>query len=392
MFVPSVKFPVAFSYGTSAEVVFGNGTSGLVGKYLLALAARKVLFIVDKGVSAAGLCERVEKSLGAAGVVWETYDAITTEPTDSSVQGAVNLIMSCNPDAVVGMGGGSAMDIAKAAAAIAANGGTVLEYLRKQRELKRPPVPVIAITTTSGTGAEVTPFSLVTDVERQLKMMIEGPLIMPKVALCDPELTLELPPLLTANTGLDALTHCIECYANRIFHPYAKFTALEGIRVIGRHLVSAVANGGDLATRWYMMWGANLGGLCIARGFTGDVHAFAGPISTKYGVPHGRSNAILLPHVMQFSLPGAVDAYADIAEALGENIEGLSRVAAAERAVFAVRRIVVDCGGPQRISQCGVRKEDIENIARDGFGRGNRLINPRIATREDVEAIYRAAF
>ena len=274
---------------------------------------------------------------------------------------------------------------------MAANGGTVLEHMNRVRKIEGPGVPVVAIPTTSGTGAEVTPISVIIDVERRWKGGISGPLLMPRLAICDPELTLGLPPLATANSGIDALTHCVECYANTVFNPYAKLTALEGVRVIGRSLRRAVVHGRDLAARWELMWGANLGGLCIAKAGTGDVHAFAGPVSGMFGVAHGRANGILLPRVMAFSLPGAVEAYAHIAEALGERVAGLSRVVAAERGVAAVERLIADCGGPLRLRECGVGEEHLAALARAVVGRGNRATNPRIATREDVATIYRAA-
>lgn len=385
------QFPSAFSYGTPAEVVFGAGTSRSVGERVAALGARSVLLIADGGVLGAGLAQPVEESLRAAGVACETFGEVAGEPTDRSVQAAVDRTVALRPDAIVGMGGGSAMDTAKAAAVVAANGDTVLEHMNRARKAERPGVPVVAIPTTAGTGAEVTPISVIIDIERRWKGGISGPLLMPRLAICDPELTLGLPPLATANSGLDALTHCVECYANTVFNPYAKLTALEGVRVIGRSLRRAVVHGRDLAARSELMWGANLGGLCIAKAGTGDVHAFAGPISGMFGVAHGRANAILLPRVMAFSLPGAVDAYADIAEALGEPVAGLSRLAAAERGVAAVERLIADCGGPLRLRDCGVGEEHLDALARDGFGRGNRATNPRIATEQDVAAIYRAA-
>jgi alcohol dehydrogenase class IV len=386
-----VQFPTVFTYGTPAEVIFGNGTARTAGERVAALGARTVLFVADRGVRHAGLAQPVEDSLRRAEIEWETFDGVTGEPTDRSVQDAVDRVRALRPDAIVAMGGGSAMDTAKAAAVVAASGGSILEYLNRQRTPQQSGVPVVAIPTTSGTGAEVTPISVIIDVERQLKGGISGPLLMPRLAICDPELTLGLPPTVTANSGIDALTHCVECYANTNFSPYAKLLALEGVRVIGRSLRQAVVHGGDLAARWQMMWGANLGGLCIAKGGTGDVHAFAGPVSGMFGIPHGRANAILLPRVMAFSLPGAIDAYADIAEALGEPVAGLSRIAAAERGVLAVERLIADCGGPQRLSECGIDEEHLEAITRDGFARGNRATNPRIATYEDVAAIYRAA-
>ncbi len=385
------QIPATFSYGTPAEVVFGIGASATTGERVAALGARKILLIADKGVAAAGLTAGVEASLRQADVARELFTDIVGEPTGRSVQAAVDAARELGPDAIVAVGGGSSMDTAKATAAILANGGTVLEYLRRERQLERAGVPVVAITTTSGTGAEVTPISVITDEDKRWKGGLSGPLLMPRLAICDPELTLGVPATVTANTGIDALTHCIECYANSVFHPYAKTLALEGIRVIGRHLRRVVAHGGDLSARWGMMWGANLGGLCIARAGTGDVHALAGPISGMFGVTHGRALAILLPHIMAFSLPGAVDAYADVAEALGEPIAGLSRVAAAERGVEAVRRLIGDCPGALRLSEFGVREEHIEALTEDGFSRGNRATNPRIATRDDVAAIYRAA-
>ena len=388
---PPIQLPATFAYGTPAEVVFGNGASKIAGERVAALGARTALLIADRGVFAAGLAQPVEQLLAAAGVRCETFDQVAGEPTDRSVQAAVERVLEVRPDALVGMGGGSAMDTAKAAAVVAENGGTVRDYLNRQRPITRPGVPVVAIPTTAGTGAEVTRVSVIIDVDRQYKGGISGPLLLPRLAICDPELTLGLPATVTANSGIDALTHCVECYANTVFSPYAKLLALEGVRVIGGALRRAVAHGGDLATRWQMLWGANLGGLCIDRAGTGDVHALAGPVSGMFGVPHGRANAILLPHVMAFSLPAALDAYADVAAALGEPVAGLSRVQAGERGVEAVRRLIADCGGPLRLSECGVREEHLEALTRDGFGRGTRATNPRIASRDDVAAIYRAA-
>lgn len=386
-----IQIPAPFSFGTPSEVVFGNGCIATAGERVASLGARHVFVIADKGVASAGLLGKLEASLRAADVAWEAFAEIVGEPTDRSVQAAVDAASAVAPDAIVAMGGGSSMDTAKATAAILANGGTVLEYLRRERKLERAGVPVVAITTTSGTGAEVTPISVITEVERRWKGGLSGPLLMPRLAMCDPELTLGLPAAVTANTGIDALTHCIECYANSAFHPYAKLIALEGIRVIGQNLRRAVSQGEDLSARWGMMWGANLGGLCIARAGTGDVHAFAGPISGMFGVAHGRALALLLPHIMAFSLPGAVDAYADVAEALGEPVSGVSRVVAAERGVEAVRRLIADCPGPLRLSECGVQESDIAALTEDGYSRGDRSVNPRTATRSDVEAIYRAA-
>jgi len=386
-----VQIPSMFGYGTPGEVVFGNGAVATAGERVAALGGRSVLVIADKGVATAGLLRLLEDSLRTADVAWESFAEIVGEPNDRSVQAAVDAARAHQPDAIVAMGGGSSIDTAKAASAIVASSGTVLDYLRGEQKLGRAGVPVVAIATTSGTGAEVTPISVITEVDRRWKAGLSGPVLMPRLAICDPQLTLGLPSLVTANTGIDALTHCIECYANSTFHPYAKLLALEGIRVIGRNLRRAVSHGGDLSARWGMMWGANLGGLCIARAGTGDVHAFAGPVSGMFGVAHGRALAILLPHIMAFSLPGAVEAYADVAEALGEPVAALSRVAAAERGVEAVRRLVADCPGPLRLSECGVEEKDIAALTEDGYSRGDRTINPRVATRDDVEAIYRAA-
>jgi alcohol dehydrogenase len=271
-----LHLPATFAYGTPAEVVFGLGAASTTGERVAALGAHSVLVIADKGVAAAGIVASVERSLRSADVSSESFSEIAGEPTAYSVQAALDAAHALRPDAVVAVGGGSSMDTAKAVAAILANGGGVIQYLRRERHLERPGVPVVVLPTTSGTGAEVTPISVITDEEKRWKGGISGPLLMPRLAICDPELTLGLPPLVTANTGIDALTHCIECYANANFHPYAKALALEGVRVIGKHLRRVVAHGGDVSARWGMMWGANLGGLCIARAGTGDVHAQAG--------------------------------------------------------------------------------------------------------------------
>ncbi len=388
---PEVQFPVPFAYGTPGEVVFGNGVSRTVGERITALGAGKVVFIADSGVHSAGLHERVAESLRAANIEFHIFITAPGEPTDLSVQKAVDLIMDVKPDAVIGMGGGSAMDTAKAAAPVSANGGSVIEHIHHRGRLKKAGPPVIAMTTTSGTGAEVTPTTVITDTARKYKDGISGTLCMPRLSICDPELTIGMPVVATANAGIDVLCHCIEAYTNMRFNPFSDTVALQGIRIVGRYLCPAVTHGHNLAVRWQMMWAANLGGLAIAHGGVADIHAFAGPVSGHHGIAHGRAIAILMPHIMAFTLPAAIDRYADIAEALGEPVAGLSRIAAAECAVTSVRRLVADCGGAQRLSELGVGEEHIDVMARDGFGRGSRANNARICGADDVATLYRAA-
>jgi alcohol dehydrogenase class IV len=255
-----------------------------------------------------------------------------------------------------------------------------------------PIAPLVCVPTTAGTGSEVTIFTVLTDRERVLKMTIGSQHLLPRVAICDPELTLTMPQTLTAATGMDALTHAIECYTNTVHHRLAKTYALEAIRLIGESLRGAYANGRDLAARTQMLLASTMAGLAFTRTRLGNVHAMSHPVGAHFNVPHGIVNAVLLPYVMDWNLLGCLGTFPAVAAALGEQPDGVSPRAAAVIAVDAVRDLGRDVGIPERLRDLGVRREGLEALARDAMQSGNVAVNPRSTTYEEMLALFQRAW
>ena len=283
-------------------------------------------------------------------------------------------------EAVLGIGGGSALDVAKLTAALARGGPPVREVfginLLAGRELF-----LVCLPTTSGTGSEVSPNAILLDETDQMKKGVVSPHLVPDAAIVDPFLTLSVPPAVTAATGLDALTHCIEAYANKFAHPAVDHYALEGIRLISANLLRAVQNGGDAEARAALALGSLYGGLCLGPVNTAAVHALAYPLGGRFHVAHGVSNAVLLCEVLRFNLPHAAERYAKVAAALGAEGNG-SPLSAAQRGVEHLARLTQLCGVPQRLSELGVPREAIPSMAKAAM-QVTRLLknNPRSVDR-----------
>jgi alcohol dehydrogenase class IV len=293
---------------------------------------------------------------------------------------------------LVGLGGGSALDIAKVTAVLLTNAGTPLDYVG----LDRIPVdglPRVLIPTTAGTGSEVSPIAILSDTQAHLKKGIVSPRLYADVALVDPELTVSLPPHITAYTGMDALTHAIEAYTNRYAHPLVDTLAIRAIELIGRYLPRAVARGDDSEARYHMAMASTLGGLCLGSVNTAAVHALAYPLGGEFNVPHGVANSLLLPYVMRYNLIGNLDRYAAIARALGYATAGLAPGDAAERAVDAVVRLARDVGIVSRMRDLGVPEAAIGPMAEAAM-QVTRLLknNPRAMTLEAARMIYAQAY
>ena len=373
------------------HIVFGNGTVERVGRWVKELGGSRALVVTDRGVVDAGIAERVSASLEAAGVEFRIFDQVTPDSGTGICEAAFRLLTEMRAEVVVGVGGGSALDTAKAVALMPTNPGPLMQY-EGLGLVRHAPLPVVAVPTTAGTGSEVSLWAVIMNDQEQRKASIGSTLLYPRVAICDPELTLTLPPLLTAATGMDALTHAIETYINNACQPISAALALEAIRLIGRHLRTAVTNGRLLSSRYAMMLAATLAGMAMNSTRLGAAHALAMPLGSWHlRVPHGLANAILLPHVMMFNLVAAVPRFADVARALGEPTEGLSERAAAERAVEAVRRLNADIGITGGLSQFGVTEADIPRVCAEAMKSGNIAVNPRLIRVEDLEAICRAA-
>ncbi len=380
-----------FPFRTPKVIWAAPGAVAKLGPEARRLGATRALLITDRGLMATGAPERLQGLLTAEGVACSIYGEVQAEPSAESLDQVVALVNETKADLVVGLGGGSAIDVAKAAAVLAANGGTAYDYFGTDK-VKKPGIPVIAIPTTAGTGAEATPNAIFTNTKTQVKEGIVTPYMMPEVAIVDAELTLTVPARVTAATGMDALTHAIESYTSVKATPTTDLYAAEAIRLIGRSIRTAVFRGSDLAARTDMALGSLYAGISICNAGTGAVHSMAYPLGGQFHLPHGIANATLLPYVLPWNVQGNVAKFAQIAALLGEPVEGLSPLEAAEKAVAAVTRLCGDLGIPARLSSFGVKAEDVRAMAE--FAHATRRLmdnNPRNLSVDEVEQIYRTA-
>ncbi len=331
------------------------------------------------------------EQLQAAGMELSICDGIDREPTVAMFEACLARARGAAPDGVVGIGGGSAMDVAKLAAALLDSGQSVAEVFGLNT-LRRRKTFLACVPTTAGTGSEVSPNAILLEPSSHLKKGVISPHLVPDVACVDPLLTLSVPPSTTAATGLDALTHCIEAYANRFAHPIVDLYAIQGITLISASLAAAVENGKDVGARTRLALGSLYGGLCLGPVNTAAVHALAYPLGSRFGVPHGLSNALLLPHVLRFNLPSAVERYAQVALALGASPADTPS-ATAERGLDRLDRLLAHCPIPRRLSALGVPREALPELAAAAMT-VTRLLknNPRPVSEPDALEIYHAAW
>jgi len=369
------------------DIHFGCGMVRSLPERLGALGARRAMLITDPGVRAAGVLDQVTRVLQEAAVDFAVCDKVKPDSGSALIDETVAEAKAAGADSIVGIGGGSSLDTAKAVAALATNAGSALEYVGLHK-IRNRPLPMIAIPTTAGTGSEVTLWSVFTDETRAVKAAIGSILIYPAVALCDPDLTLGLPPNVTAATGMDALAHAIECYTNNNCQPISGALALRAMELIGRYLRSAVLNGGNRQARYGMMLASTMAGIAMNPTRLGLAHALAMPLgSWDLRVPHGVVLAITLPNVMEFNYRAEPDRFVDVARALGEAVDGLPRRAAAARAVSAVRELAADIGIPKGLGEFGVSAKHVRPVVDEAMKSGNVPVNPRHTCAEDLARI-----
>jgi len=329
--------------------------------------------------------------LRAPGVEWADWSEVKQEPTIETLRQAMSAARDFRADAIVGLGGGSAMDVAKLVAALLDGKQEIRDVFGIGKLIGRS-VHLICLPTTAGTGSEVSPNAILLDENENLKKGVISPHLMPDASYVDPMLTIGVPAAVTGATGMDALTHCIEAYANKFAHPLIDLYALEGIRLIAANLSAAVEDGKNLEARTALALGSMYGGMCLGPVNTGAVHALAYPLGSEFHVPHGVSNAVLLPHVLEFNLPAAPDRYASIAVALGAE-RGRDDRETAKRGLDLIRNLSRNVGIPARLSDLGVPDTAVERMARAAMTVTRLLnLNVREVTLDDAIAIYRRAF
>lgn len=376
----------------SGRLVFGRGAVMQLPAALTQLGLRRPLIVTDRGLVNTGIPSRIECLLDDAQLSHSLFDGVEPDPRVEIVHACVAAARAGQCDGLIGIGGGSALDIAKAASVMLTNQGCIVDYVGTDL-IRQAGLPKVLIPTTAGTGSEVSPIAILSDTEAHLKKGIVSRWLYADVAIVDPDLALSLPPHITAYTGVDALTHAIEAYTNRFAHPLIDTLAMKAIELIGQYLPRAVARGDDAEARYFMSMASMLGGMCLGPVNTGAVHALAYPLGGLYNVPHGVANSLLLPYVMRYNLLSSEARYANIARALGVRTGALSSREAAEQAIAAVERLCRDIGIVSRMRELGVPESAVEPMAQAAM-QVTRLLNnnPRVMTLEAAREIYRQAY
>lgn len=370
------------------KLVFGNGTLTQLAEEVIQLEPAKVFIATIEPLKKA-IADFIT-SLEKAGIAVLTDTSIVQEPAFSDFEKLMKTVAPFNPDIVIGIGGGSVLDIAKLVAAQLENEQTLREYigigLLNGRKKK-----LICVPATSGTGSEASPNAILVDDEGQKKGII-SPYLVPDIVYVDPMLTVSVPPAITAATGIDALTHCLEAYTNKFAQPFIDMYAYEGMRLIATHIVTAVKDGENIEARTQVAMGSLLGGFCLGPVNTAGVHALSYPLGSMFHLAHGLSNALLLPYVMEYNIPAATKRYADVAIAIGCE-RRKDDEATAYAGVKKIKELIRDCGIPATLKEVNVPESAIPQMAIDALNI-QRLLknNPRLIEEKDAIAIYKAAY
>ena len=373
------------------EVIFGVGTLAEVGGAVRRVGGTRPMLVSDPGVLAAGWVERALPHLADVRVEWRLWHGLTPNPKDLEIEAAFESYLEGGCDAVLAVGGGSCIDVAKAVAVLSGNGGRILDYEGIDRATSPIP-PMVMVPTTGGSGADVSQFCVVTDTSRGLKATIGGRALVPDVSLTDPELLTTMSPDLTAHTGLDALSHAIESCVSEACDFLSRGHALAAVRTIVEHLPVAVEDPADLHAREAMATASLQAGLAFTNALLGATHAISHQIGGALDLPHGLLNAILMPHVMRFNAETHPERYFEVARALGVELDGLSTTAAAETAVERVESLAATLGVPGGLREVGVQQADFDRFARTALRDAYIATNPRPVTEDDVRRICVAAY
>lgn len=379
----------AFSYHIPTQIEFGNGAIARLPEFVKALGGSRVLVVGDPGVQRVGLIDRVQAILTGASIFNAVFADVESDPATRSVDEGTVHGKANGCDLVVGIGGGSALDTAKAIGLMLVNDGNIKDYVGIGK-VPRAGAPVIAVPTTAGTGSELTIWSVLSDKVAKAKISVGSALNCPAIALLDPELTLSLPPQITAATGMDALTHALESYVNTATQPISEAMSDQAMTLIARSLSKAVADGSDVEARGDMLLASTIAAMAFNSTRLGLVHAFAMPLGAKFGIPHGLVNAIMLPEVMRFNHLANPRKFARIAEIFGEKTAGLSVEEAAALSVSAIEKLKLDVGITAKLSNFGVTEGRFDEIVDEAMLSGNVPVNPRQPTNDDMKALLRA--
>jgi alcohol dehydrogenase len=378
-------------FSTTPRIVMGPGSVGTIGSEVKTLGIKRVLIVTDKGVIAAGLMRSIEHSLRASKISYAVFDKVEPDPRYEIVADCVETAVNSRAQMLIGLGGGSPMDITKTSAVMLTNKGPIGAFFGINL-IPKPGLPTILIPTTAGTGSEATPIAILSDEGEKLKKGIVSPYLYPAIAILDAELTVGLPPHVTAATGIDALIHAIEAYTSVNATTITDMFCIKAIGLIFKNIRIAYAKGDNMDARSAMMEGALLAGIGFANAGVTAVHAFAYPIGAEFHIPHGIANALMLPHVIRFNVLGNLEKFALLAKPFAIPAEGLDDLTIVDKVIAALDRLADDIRVPRHLTDFGVTEKDIPMLAA-GVMKVTRLManNPRTLTLEDAKRIYKAA-
>lgn len=384
--VATVRMPRHVFYGKDSFKRVGEET---------ALLGKKALIISDKIMEQLGYVTECKTYLEGANVDHVTYVDIDSEPTDQYVNASLHLLQNEACDVVIALGGGSCIDTAKAVVVLATNGGDISDYMNGKTIAKKKALPLLAVPTTAGTGSEATDVTVITNTTNDVKMMIKQPAFMPEVAIVDPVLTVSSPRGITAATGIDALTHAIEAYISRKAQPFTDTLALSAIQLIVENIRESYYNGENLEARGKMAYGAMLAGAAFSNSSVCLVHGMSRPIGALFHVPHGISNAMLLPAVLEFSQATCTNRLAHIGRLLFSDVADLNDEAVAVRVVDEIKQLCLDLQIPN-LKGWGIDQQAfdlvLEKMAQDALTSGSPANNPRVPTEAEIVGLYKTCY
>lgn len=376
------------------SVLYGRNSLEKLGEQSKKLGKRAFI-VTDTIMEKLGYVEKCMQQLNKKGITVSTYNKVDAEPTNIHVLEALSLCKEEKCDFIIGIGGGSCIDAAKAVAVLYTNGGEVEGYVQKDIEIENNPLPLIAIPTTSGTGSEVTSVAVITNKKTDVKMMMKHPSFIPKVAIIDPVLTSSLPPQITAATGIDALCHAIEAYISKVSQPLTDVLALSAIESIMKYLRIAYEDGRNMEAREAMMIASLQAGIAFSNASVTLVHGMSRPVGALFHVPHGISNAILLPTVLEFTKTSAMKRLAKIGRSLNKDLYSNSDEEVADYTLGEIKKLCFDLRIPN-LKEYGIDEIEFENaiskMASDAIESGSPANNPRVPSYDEIKELYRECF
>ncbi|HCY85245.1 MAG TPA: alcohol dehydrogenase [Desulfobacteraceae bacterium] len=372
------------------EIIFGNGSRFLAGEYCRKFYIQKPMIVTDPGVIEAGWAEQVKESLLAEDIIPVVFSRVTPNPRDHEVMAGADVYIDAGCDAIIAVGGGSPMDCAKGIGMVASNGGNILDYEGVDK-IGAPLPPLIFIPTTAGTSADVSQFCIINNTGERVKIAIISKIVIPDIALIDPETTLTMDPYLTACTGMDAMAHAVEAFVSTASSRMTDVHALEALRLLEANLPKLKETPDDMAIRENVMLASMEAGLAFSNAVLGAVHAMAHSLGGLLDLPHGECNSLLLEHVVNFNYPAVPERFLPVAQALGVDTRGMAERQIQKALFKKIRDLRYHLGISKSLGRVNVSPADIPNLSEKAFNDACLLTNPRPADKRDLQVIYEEA-